>query len=405
MNVKKSNKLNNVLYDIRGPVPREAQRLEEEGYQIIKLNIGNPAPFGFDAPEEIIHDVIINLPAAQGYCDSKGVFPARKAVMQYYQQKGVFGVDTEHIYIGNGVSELIVMAMQALLDNGMEVLVPAPDYPLWTAATNLAGGKPVHYICDEKSDWYPDLEDIEKKITPDTKAIVVINPNNPTGAVYPKEVLEAIVEIAHKHKLIIFADEIYDKILYDDAKHTSLAALTDDTLCITFNGLSKSYRAAGFRAGWMVISGKRSIAKDYLEGIEMLASMRLCSNVPSQFAIQTALGGYQSINDLVLPGGRLIAQRDYAYNRLISIPGVSCVKPKGALYMFPRIDIKKFGITDDRRMVLDLLLRERVLLVQGTGFNWAEPDHFRLVFLPREDTLKTALDRFERFLENYNQNG
>ncbi len=403
MNIKKSKKLENVLYDIRGPVPREAQRLEEEGYQIIKLNIGNPAPFGFDAPEEIIHDVIINLPAAQGYCESKGIFPARKAVMQYCQQKGIFGVDTEHIYVGNGVSELIVMALQALLDSSMEVLLPAPDYPLWTAATNLAGGNPVHYICDENSDWYPDLEDIEKKITPNTKAIVVINPNNPTGAVYPREILEGVIGLARKHKLIVFADEIYDKILYDDAEHTSLAALADDILCITFNGLSKSYRAAGFRAGWMVISGNRSIAKDYLEGIEMLASMRLCSNVPSQFAIQTALGGYQSINDLVLPGGRLKAQRDYAHSRLVNIPGVSCVKPKGALYMFPRIDIQRFGIKDDRQMVLDLLLRERVLLVQGTGFNWPAPDHFRLVFLPREDTLQTALDRFERFMENYSQ--
>ncbi|MFW6221829.1 MAG: aminotransferase class I/II-fold pyridoxal phosphate-dependent enzyme, partial [Fibrobacterota bacterium] len=287
--------------------------------------------------------------------------------------------------------------------SSMEVLLPAPDYPLWTAATNLAGGNPVHYICDENSDWYPDLEDIEKKITPNTKAIVVINPNNPTGAVYPREILEGVIGLARKHKLIVFADEIYDKILYDDAEHTSLAALADDILCITFNGLSKSYRAAGFRAGWMVISGNRSIAKDYLEGIEMLASMRLCSNVPSQFAIQTALGGYQSINDLVLPGGRLKAQRDYAHSRLVNIPGVSCVKPKGALYMFPRIDIQRFGIKDDRQMVLDLLLRERVLLVQGTGFNWPAPDHFRLVFLPREDTLQTALDRFERFMENYSQ--
>ncbi len=399
---QKSHKLDEVLYDIRGPVLREAKRLEEEGYQILRLNIGNPAPFGFNAPDEILHDIILNLQAAQGYSDSKGLFSARKAVMQEFQKKSVY-VDIEDIFIGNGVSELIVMAMQGLLDNGDEILVPAPDYPLWTAAVNLAGGRAVHYLCDESSDWVPDLADLERKISDYTKGIVVINPNNPTGAVYPREVLERIVELARIHELIVFADEIYEKIVYDDHQFVPLSSLADDVLCITFNGLSKSYRSAGFRAGWMVMSGRKSIAGDYLEGLEILANMRLCSNVPAQFGIQTALGGYQSIEDLVRPGGRLYEQRNHAYELVSQIPGVSCVKPKGALYLFPRIDVERFNIRNDQRFVLDLLMEQKILLVQGTGFNWPEPDHFRVVFLPNKEDLHTAMERLAAFLEHYSQ--
>ncbi|BDR33715.1 aminotransferase [Photobacterium damselae subsp. damselae] len=377
--------------------------MEEEGQKIIKLNIGNPAPFGFDAPDEILVDVIRNLPTSQGYCDSKGIYPARKAIVQHYQKRGMLDLDVEDVYIGNGVSELIVMAMQALLDHQDEILVPSPDYPLWTAAVSLSGGTPVHYICDEESDWYPDLDDIKKKITPQTKGIVLINPNNPTGAVYSRDFLLEVVEIARQHNLIIFADEIYDKILYDGAQHTSIAPLAEDVFCITFNGLSKSYRVCGFRAGWMVLSGPRQKAKGYIEGLDMLASMRLCANVPMQHAIQTALGGYQSINELILPGGRLLEQRNKAYELLTQIPGVSCVKPKGALYMFPKLDQKKFNIVDDQRMALDFLQQEKVLVVHGTGFNWKQPDHFRIVTLPRIDDLEIAIGRLERFLSGYRQ--
>lgn len=401
--IKKSSKLDNVLYDIRGPVMDEAKRLEEEGYNIMKLNIGNPAPFGLEAPDEIIHDVIYNVRRAQGYTDSMGIFPARKAVMQYCQQKNIEGVTVNDIYIGNGVSELIMLALQALLDNGDEILIPAPDYPLWTASTNLAGGTAVHYLCDEKSDWYPDIEDIKKKITPNTKGIVVINPNNPTGAVYPKEILMQIVKLAEEHNLILFADEIYDRIIYEDDEHYALASLTKDILCVTFNGLSKSHRIAGFRAGWMVLSGDKSRAKDYIEGIHMLASMRLCSNALAQYTIQTALGGYQSINEYIRPGGRLREQRDLAYKMLNDIPGLSCVKPKGAFYAFPKIDVEKFNIKDDMMFVKDLLLAKKVLLVQGTGFNWPDPDHFRVVFLPPKEDLKRAINRIGTFLADYQQ--
>jgi alanine-synthesizing transaminase len=402
--IKKSHKLENVLYDIRGPVLAEAKRLEEEGYQILKLNIGNPYPFGFDAPEEIIHDMIINLPQAQGYSDSKGIFPARKAVMQECQLRGIEEVSIDDIIIGNGVSELIVMAMQGLLNKGDEILIPAPDYPLWTAAVYLSGGTPVHYLCDESSDWLPDLKDLRKKITSKTKGIVVINPNNPTGAVYPREVLEAIAKLALQHELIVFADEIYDKIVYDGLEHISMASLSNETLFVTFNGLSKTYRAAGFRTGWMVLSGDKRQAGSYIEGLNMLASMRLCSNVPSQFAIQTALGGYQSIKDLIKPGGRLYEQRECAYRGVNEIPGLSCVKPKGALYLFPRLDTRRFHIRDDQQFVLDFLRKEKVLLVQGTGFNWHKPDHFRIVFLPPvKDGLQVALERLARFLSDYRQ--
>ncbi|MBD3319754.1 MAG: aminotransferase class I/II-fold pyridoxal phosphate-dependent enzyme, partial [Chitinivibrionales bacterium] len=365
---------------------------------------GNPAAFGFETPDEMLHDVIVNLKYSQGYLDdSKGLFPARKAVFQYYQEKGIEGVDVDDIYIGNGVSELIVMALQALLNAGNEVLIPSPDYPLWTAATNLAGGKPVHYLCDESSGWLPDLKDIKKKVSSKTRAIVVINPNNPTGAVYPKEILEGMIKIARENDLIIFSDEIYDKIVYDSGIHTPASLLAPDLLCITFNGLSKSYRAAGFRAGWMAITGQKENASDYIEGIEMLSSTRLCSNVPTQFAIQTALGGYQSINDLVKPGGRLCEQRNVAHKLISQIPGVSCVKPQGALYLFPKIDRKKFNIRNDQKLVLDLLLQEHVLIVQGTGFNWPEPDHFRVVFLPAVEDLKTACKKIGNFLGNYRQ--
>lgn len=377
----------------------EARRLEEEGHRVLKLNIGNPAPFGLMAPEEIIQDVIYQLPEGSGYSDSKGLFAARKAVMHYYQARGIDGVQIDDIYLGNGVSELIVMSMQALLNNGDEVLIPSPDYPLWTAAVSLSGGKPVHYHCDEQSDWFPDPDDIRSKITDNTRALVIINPNNPTGAVYSKELLEQLIDIAREHKLIVFSDEIYDKILYDEAQHHCTASLADDLLFITFNGLSKTYRVAGYRSGWMVISGNKYAARDYLEGITMLSSMRLCSNVPGQLAIQTALGGYQSINELTRPGGRLYRQRDLAHRMLCDIPGISCVKPKGALYLFPRLDPKIYPIEDDQKLVLDLLIQEKILLVQGTGFNWPQPDHLRLVFLPREEDLEQALVKMADFFE------
>ncbi len=402
-NIQMSSKLDNVCYDIRGPILKHAKRMEEEGHKILKLNIGNPAPFGFDAPDEILVDVIRNLPTSQGYCDSKGIYSARKAVVQHYQKHGLRDLEVEDVYIGNGVSELIVMAMQALLNNNDEILIPAPDYPLWTAAASLAGGKPVHYICDESSDWFPDIEDIKKKITPKTRGLVLINPNNPTGAVYSRDFLLQIVEVARQHNLIIFADEIYDKVLYDGATHTSIATLADDVLMVTFNGLSKAYRVCGFRGGWMFITGPKHLARGYIEGLDMLASMRLCANVPMQHAIQTALGGYQSINELILPGGRLLEQRDKAYDLITQIPGISCVKPKGAMYLFPKIDTKKFNIKDDAQMVLDFLQQEKVLLVQGSGFNWPKPDHFRIVTLPHVDDLETAIGRFERFLSTYSQ--
>ncbi|BCB27550.1 aminotransferase [Sulfurimicrobium lacus] len=399
--ILKSTKLNNVCYDIRGPVLARARQMEEDGHRIIKLNIGNPAQFGFETPEEIVHDVIINLPNASGYTDSKGLFSARKAVMHYTQQKNIRDVQMEDIYIGNGVSELIVMAMQALLNTGDEVLVPAPDYPLWTAAVTLAGGTPRHYICDEQAGWFPDLDDIRGKITPNTRAIVLINPNNPTGALYPVELLQEVVEIARQHQLIIYADEIYDKVLYDGAQHTSIASLADDVLFVTFNGLSKNYRAAGYRAGWLVVSGEKRHAKDYTEGLTMLASMRLCSNAPAQYAIQTALGGYQSIDDLVAPTGRLCRQRDLAHAMLTDIPGVTCTKPQGAMYLFPRLDPKMYPIDNDQDFILELLLEEKVLLVQGSGFNWPTPDHFRVVFLPNVDDLQEAIGRIAHFLEMY----
>ncbi|WP_106479051.1 pyridoxal phosphate-dependent aminotransferase [Phytohalomonas tamaricis] len=396
--IKKSHKLDQVCYDIRGPVLEHAKRLEDEGHRILKLNIGNPAPFGFEAPEEILQDVMRNLPTAQGYCDSKGLYSARKAIMQECQRKDIKGVGVEDIYIGNGVSELIVMAMQALLNDGDEMLIPAPDYPLWTAAANLAGGHPVHYLCDEEADWAPNIDDIRAKITARTKGIVLINPNNPTGAVYPPEVVKQILQVAREHGLIVFSDEIYDKILYDGTEHVSTGALADDVFVITMNGLSKSYRCAGFRSGWMILSGERRHASDFIQGLDMLASMRLCANVPAQHAIQTALGGYQSINDLILPGGRLLAQRDIAWEKLNAIPGVSCVKPKGALYMFPRLDPDVYAIEDDQKLVLDLLLEEKILLVQGTAFNWHEPNHLRIVILPWADQLDDAISRLARFL-------
>lgn len=397
----KSAKLRNVCYEIRGPALTRARVMEEEGHRIIKLNIGNPAPFGFEVPEEIVQDMIRNLPTGSGYSDSRGLFSARKAIMHSTQERHIPGVSLDDIFIGNGVSELIVMAMQGLLNDGDEVLVPAPDYPLWTAAITLAGGKARHYVCDEAADWCPDIDDIKKKITPHTKAIVVINPNNPTGALYPLELLQQIVEVARTHNLIIYADEIYDRIVYDGEKHTAIASLADDVLFVTFNGLSKSYRAAGYRAGWMSISGPKKSAQDYIDGLNMLASMRLCSNVPGQLAIQTALGGYQSIQDLVAPGGRLARQRDLAWEMLTSIPGVSCVKPKAALYLFPKLDPKVYPIKDDQAFILDLLVEEKVLVVQGTGFNWATPDHFRVVFLPNTDDLTEAMGRIERFLSRY----
>ncbi|WP_373974790.1 pyridoxal phosphate-dependent aminotransferase [Chitinibacter sp. SCUT-21] len=399
--ILKSNKLLNICYEIRGPIPERARQMEEDGHRIIKLNIGNLANFGFDAPEEVVQDVIRNLSNAAGYVDSKGLFQARKAVMHYTQQKNIKDVTVDDIYIGNGASELIVMSMQALLNNGDEVLVPMPDYPLWTAAVSLAGGKPRHYLCDEANHWYPSIEDMRAKITDKTRAIVVINPNNPTGALYPDELLLQIVDLAREHGLIIYADEIYDKVLYDGVTHTSIASLADDVLFITFNGLSKNYRACGYRAGWMIVSGDKKPAKDYIEGLNMLATMRLCANVPAQYAIQTALGGYQSIDDLVKEGGRLAKQRDLAYEMLSAIPGVSVIKPKAALYMFPRLDPAIYPVSDDQQLMLELLTEEKVLLVQGTGFNWHQPDHFRVVFLPNLDDLTEAINRVARFLAGW----
>jgi alanine-synthesizing transaminase len=399
--LRKSDKLANVCYDIRGPVMAAAKQMEEDGHRIIKLNIGNLAPFGFEAPDEVRQDVIVNLGNASGYSDSRGLFAARKAIMHYTQLKGIAGVQMDDIFIGNGVSELIVMAMQGLLNSGDEVLVPAPDYPLWTAAVSLAGGTPRHYICDEGADWLPDLDDMRRKITPSTRAMVVINPNNPTGALYPPEFLRELVEIARQHQLIVFADEIYDKMLYDGAQHTSIASLADDVLFVTMNGLSKNYRACGYRSGWMVLSGEKRHASDYIEGLGILASMRLCANVPGQYAIQTALGGYQSINDLVGPKGRLTRQRDLAHALITSIPGVSCVKPKAALYLFPKLDPVMYPIVDDQQFILELLQEQQVLVVQGSGFNWPTPDHLRIVFLPNADDLTEAFGRLEKFLSAY----
>lgn len=399
--IVKSSKLSNVCYDIRGPVMAHAREMEEEGHRIIKLNIGNLAPFGFDVPEEIQRDVIHNLPQAAGYTESKGLFSARKAIVHYAQEKGIKGVDLDDVYVGNGASELIVMSLQGLLNNGDEVLVPSPDYPLWTAAVSLSGGTPRHYICDEQSGWMPDLDDIRSKITDKTRALVIINPNNPTGALYPNDMLLSLIQIAREFQLIVFADEIYDKMLYDGLTHTSIASLAEDVLFVTLNGLSKNYRACGYRAGWMIVSGEKRHAKDYIDGLNILASMRLCSNVPGQFAIQTALGGYQSINDLVAEGGRLRRQRDMAYDMLTSIPGISTVKADATLYMFPKLDPKVYPITDDQSFALDLLKEEKVLIVQGTGFNWIRPDHFRMVFLPNSDDLQDAMKRMERFFHNY----
>jgi alanine-synthesizing transaminase len=399
--VHKSAKLSNVLYDIRGPIMDAARRMEEEGHKIIKLNIGNLAVFGFDAPEEIQQDMARNLPNSAGYSDSKGVFSARKAVMHETQKQGIKGVTLDDIYLGNGASELIAMATNALLDDGDELLLPAPDYPLWTACTSLSGGKPVHYLCDESNGWMPDVADIRKKITPRTKGIVVINPNNPTGALYSEALLREIVGIARQHGLVIMADEVYDKVLYDDVKHVPIASLSEDVLTLTFNSLSKSYRSCGYRAGWVFVSGDKKAASDYIEGLNMLTNMRLCANVPGQYAIQTALGGYQSINDLVREGGRLRRQRDLAYELITAIPGVSCVKPSAALYMFPRLDPKVYPIVDDRELFLELLQETRVMLVQGTGFNWHSPDHFRIVFLPHEDDLREAISRIAKFLDGY----
>lgn len=397
--IHKSAKLANVLYDIRGPIMDRARQMEEEGQKITKLNIGNLAVFGFDAPEEVQQDMIRNLPASAGYSDSKGIFAARKAVMHYTQQQGIKGVTLDDIYLGNGASELIAMSTNGLLDNGDELLVPMPDYPLWTAATSLSGGKPVHYLCDEAHGWMPDLDDMRAKITPRTKGIVVINPNNPTGALYSDELLLGIVAIAREHGLVLLADEVYDKVLYDDARHTAIASLSDDVVTLTFNSLSKSYRSCGYRAGWMVVSGDKRAAADYIEGLNMLSNMRLCSNVPGQWAIQTALGGHQSIKDLVCEGGRLRRQRDLAYELITAIPGVSCVKPQAALYMFAKLDPAVYPITDDRQFFLELLEETRVMLVQGTGFNWPTPDHFRIVFLPHEDDLRDAIGRMAKFLE------
>jgi alanine-synthesizing transaminase len=399
--VAKSAKLANVGYDIRGPVLDRAREMEEEGQKILKLNIGNLAVFGLDPPDEIVQDMIRNLASAAGYTDSKGLFAPRKSIVHYTQQKQIAGVTVDDVYLGNGASELISMSLNALLDDGDEVLVPAPDYPLWTASVSLSGGRPVHYLCDEQSDWLPDLDDIRRKITPRTRAIVVINPNNPTGALYPVELLTEIVELARQHDLIVMADEIYDKTLYDGNVHTSIASLADDVLFVTFNGLSKNYRSCGYRAGWMVLSGEKRHARDYIEGLDMLSSMRLCSNTPGQLAIQTALGGYQSIDDLVAPSGRLCRQRNVAHELLTQIPGVTCVKPKAALYMFPRLDPAMYPIADDQQFAYELLAEEKLLIVQGTGFNWPTPDHFRVVFLPNVDDLTEAISRIERFLGGY----
>lgn len=398
---EKSRKLDNVCYDVRGPVVEEANRMMAKHIDILKLNIGNPAPFGFRAPHEIIDDMQARLIDAEGYSDSKGIFPARKAIMQYNQLKGIPDVGVNDIYIGNGVSELITMTMQGLLDDGDEILIPAPDYPLWTAAANLAGGKPVHYICDEQADWMPDLDDMEAKITSRTKGIVIINPNNPTGALYPKDILERIADIARRHELIIFADEIYDRLVMDGEKHVSIASLAPDMLVVTFNGLSKSHRIAGFRSGWISLSGDKSRAKGYIEGLNMLSSMRLCANVPAQMIVQTALGGYQSVDQYLMPGGRIYEQREYIWKALNDIPGVSAVKPKAAFYIFPKLDLDMYPVTDDQQFALELLKEQKVLIVQGTGFNWPEHDHFRVVYLPRIDELKVAVDRLRIFLEHY----
>jgi len=402
--IQKSNKLSNVCYDIRGPIMDRARQMEEDGQKIIKLNIGNLAVFGFDAPEEIQQDMIRNLPNSAGYSDSKGIFGARKAVMHETQRQGIKGVGLEDIYLGNGASELIVMATNGLLDDGDELLLPAPDYPLWTAAVSLSGGTPVHYLCDEANGWMPDIDDIRKKITPHTKGIVVINPNNPTGVLYSNALLQEIIDLAREHGLVLFADEVYDKVLYDGVKHTPIASLSHDVLTLTFNSLSKSYRSCGYRAGWLIVSGDKKPAEDYIEGLNMLSNMRLCANVPGQWAIQTALGGYQSINDLVGEGGRLRKQRDLAYELITAIPGVTCVKPHAALYLFPRLDPKVYPIKDDQQFFLEMLQETKVMLVQGTGFNWPNPDHFRVVFLPHEDELREAISRMAKFLENYRNN-
>ena len=400
---EKSTKLDNVCYDVRGPVVEEADRMIADGIHILKLNIGNPAPFGFTAPEEVIRDMMHNLPETEGYSDSKGLFPARKAIMQYCQLKKIPNVGINDIYTGNGVSELITMSMQGLLNNVDEILMPSPDYPLWTAAANLAGGHPVHYMCDEAANWYPDMDDIRSKITDRTKGIVIINPNNPTGALYPREVLQEIVDIAREHQLIIFADEIYDRLVMDGEEHISIASLAPDLFCVTLNGLSKSHRIAGFRVGWMCLSGDKSYAKGYIEGLNMLASMRLCSNVPAQSIVQTALGGYQSSDELLLPGGRIYEQREFIYHALNRIPGISAVKPKAAFYIFPKIDTAMYNIHNDEQFVLDFLRKEKVLLVHGGGFNWTEPDHFRVVYLPRVGELEEAMEKLEHFLKHYRQ--
>ncbi len=402
-NIKKSNKLEGVCYDIRGPVLDEAKKLEENGHKVLKLNIGNPAPFGFEAPEDIVKDVIHHLPAAQGYGASNGLYSAKVAIHQYYQTFGLSNISVDDIYLGNGVSELIVMAMQALLNNGDEVLIPSPDYPLWTASVKLADGNPVHYLCDESSDWLPDLNDIQSKITSRTRAIVLINPNNPTGAVYPKEFLKHLTKIAQENKLIVYSDEIYDKILYEGNQHIPIATLSDDVICITFSGLSKNYRVAGFRVGWMIITGPKHLAKDYINGLDILSSMRLCANMPMQHAVQTALGGYQSINDLVKTDGRLYQQMDLSHQLVNNIDGVSCVRPKGAMYLFPKIDTAKFNIKNDEQFILDFLKEKQVLLVHGSAFNWPKPDHFRIVFLPQKQELQQAMDNLASFLENYRQ--
>lgn len=399
----KSTKLDNVLYDVRGPVVDEAARMEEEGKEILKLNIGNPYPFGFSAPQEVILDMLSNIRTSQGYSDSKGIFSARKAIMQYAQLRNIPNVSMNDIYTGNGVSELINLCMQALLDNGDEILIPAPDYPLWTATATLAGGNVVHYVCDEQSDWYPDIDDIRSKITDKTKAIVIINPNNPTGALYSKEILEEIVKVAEEFGLIIFSDEIYDRLVMDGEEHVSIASLAPDLFCVTFSGLSKSHMIAGFRIGWMILSGNKAIARDYIEGLNMLSNMRLCSNVPAQAVVQTALGGHQSVNDYIIPGGRIYEQREFIYNALCDIPGISAVKPKAAFYIFPKIDTKKFNITNDEQFALDLLREKKILIVHGSGFNWKDPDHFRVVYLPRIEVLEDAMGKLGEFLEYYRQ--
>lgn len=399
----KSSKLDNVLYDVRGPVVDEAARMEAAGTHVLKLNIGNPAPFGFRTPDEVVYDMAQQLTDCEGYSDSKGLFSARKAIMQYAQIKNIPNVSIDDIYTGNGVSELINLSMSALLDNGDEVLVPSPDYPLWTACVTLAGGTAVHYVCDEQSEWYPDIEDMRRKITDHTKAIVIINPNNPTGALYPPEVLQQIVDLAREHQLMIFSDEIYDRLVMDGLKHVSIASMAPDLFCVTFSGLSKSHMIAGYRVGWMVLSGNKAIGKDYIEGLNMLTNMRICSNVPAQSIIQTALGGHQSVNDYIVPGGRIYEQREYIYQALNSIPGVSAVKPKAAFYIFPKLDVKRFGIKNDEKFALDLLREQKLLIVQGSGFNWQHPDHFRVVYLPRIEVLKDATSKLETFLSTYHQ--